>query len=87
MVDNKQLTDGSPIEDNFDTLEGIQEYLQDSQHTRMDFSKMALQILTKSQTKKKVIVLCSIDLKQVETVRKKFDQQLMKNNILLCNSK
>lgn len=42
IVDKKQLTDGSPIAENFDTLEEIQEFIQDPEHTRVDFTRMAL---------------------------------------------
>ena len=42
IVDKKQLTDGSPIAENFDTLEEIQECIQDPEHARMDFSRMVL---------------------------------------------
>lgn len=38
----EQLVDGSLIEENFDTLEEVKAYVQDSEHTRVDFSKMKL---------------------------------------------
>lgn len=49
---------------------------------------MVIELLSKPLTKKlKHILLCTIPLKHIETVRNKFDEKLMEETIMSCNSK